>query len=57
MTIIERAFEIAPQCGSIDELKRRLTQEGYSNVNAHFAGRQLKAQLSGLLNTRLRPQQ
>jgi hypothetical protein len=50
MNIIERAFEIAPECGSLDEVKRRLAREGYFNVNAHFEGRQIKSEILARLD-------
>ena len=51
MNIIERAFELAPECSSLDEIKRQLTREGYFNVNAHLAGRQIRAELSARLKS------
>ncbi len=48
--VIERAFQLAPECGSIDELKRRLIREGYLQVNAHLSGRLIRSQISPLLN-------
>jgi len=47
--IIERAFQLAPECGSIDELKRRLMREGYLQVNAHLSGRQIRRDIQPLL--------
>ena len=43
--LIERAFQLAPQCGSLDELRQRLTREGYGNVHAYLDGKQIKQQL------------
>lgn len=43
--IIERAFQLAPKATSIDEIRKALRQEGYSNVDAHLAGASIKAQL------------
>jgi hypothetical protein len=54
-TIIERAFEIAPEYGSIADLKRRLIDEGYTQVNAHLSGRQIRAEILGRLNPQLKP--
>ena len=42
--IIERAFELASS-SSIEEVRKTLKQEGYSNVDAHLAGRSIKADL------------
>jgi hypothetical protein len=50
VNIIERAFAIAPECGSIEELKRRLMREGYLQVNAHLSGRQIRRDLLQRLN-------
>ena len=30
--IIERAFEIAPECGTVEEVRHRLGREGFINV-------------------------
>jgi len=54
--VIERAFQLAPQCTSIDELKRRLIREGYFKVDAHLAGRYTRTQILGLLNRELKQQ-
>ena len=37
-TIIERAFQLAPASTSVDDIRKTLRQEGYSNVDAHLAG-------------------
>ena len=51
--IIKRAFDIAPQCGSLAELKRRLIVEGYFQVNAHLSGWQIRRDLMHRLNRKL----
>jgi len=43
--IIERAFQLAPDSTSIDEIRKALRQEGYSNVDAHLEGASIKADL------------
>jgi len=48
--IIKRAFEIALECGSIEEVKRRLIREGYLHVNAHLTGWQIRREILGRLN-------
>ena len=48
--IIKRAFEIAPECGSIEEVKRRLIAEGYMQVNAHLSGWQIRRELKGRID-------
>ena len=35
--IIERAFQLAPEVSSVDEIRKALRQEGYANVDAHLA--------------------
>jgi tRNA G26 N,N-dimethylase Trm1 len=43
--IIERAFQLAPSYSSVDEIRKALRHEGYSNVDAHLAGASIKADL------------
>jgi tRNA G26 N,N-dimethylase Trm1 len=43
--IIERAFQLARSSTSIDEIRKTLRQEGYSNVDAHLGGASIKADL------------
>lgn len=43
--IIERAFQLARQSTSIEEIRKALRQEGYSNVDAHLGGPSIKADL------------
>jgi hypothetical protein len=43
--IIERAFQLAPSHTSIDDIRKILRQEGYSQVDAHLAGASIKADL------------
>lgn len=43
--IIERAFELARESASIEEIRKALRGEGYSNVDAHLAGASIKADL------------
>ena len=43
--IIERAFQLAPDASSVDEIRKTLRKEGYSNVDAHLAGASIKADL------------
>lgn len=47
--IIERAFELAPECRNFDELAKKLESEGYSQVIEHLRGPQLRSQISPLL--------
>jgi tRNA G26 N,N-dimethylase Trm1 len=43
--IIERAFQLASGSTSLDQIRKTLRQEGYSNVDAHLAGASIKADL------------
>lgn len=54
VNIIERAFQLASECGSIREVRRRLIREGYVNVEAHLMGRQIHREIDGRLNPELR---
>jgi hypothetical protein len=48
--ILERAFELAKtgDCASIDDIRRRLKAEKYSQVDAHLAGATVRRQLLDL---------
>ena len=48
---VERAFELAPDCRSIDEIRRKLKKEGYSNVDEHLHG-VLRKELTGRLKAK-----
>jgi hypothetical protein len=43
--IIERAFELAPSLSSVEEIRKVLRREGYSNVDAHLEGASIRADL------------
>ena len=43
--IIERAFQLARNQTSLDEIRKTLRREGYANVDAHLSGASIKAQL------------
>ena len=43
--IIERAFQLAHDATSIEEIRKALRQEGYSNVDAHLGGASITADL------------
>ena len=46
---IERAYELAPDCSSLDELRAALRRERHSNVDAHLSGSSIRADLRNLL--------
>lgn len=52
-TIIERAFELAGQCGSIEEVRHRLKGEGFFQVDAHLSGPKIRSELALLLDRAL----
>jgi hypothetical protein len=43
--IIERAFQLAGGSANLDDIRKKLRLEGYSNVDAHLAGASIKADL------------
>ena len=55
--IIERAFDLAAECGSLDQVQRRLRDEDYLSVNSHLSGRQTRAEIAKRLNPQLVAQQ
>lgn len=48
---IKRAFEVAPDCNSIGDLKRRLIREGYLRVNANLSGWKVRREVLSLLES------
>ena len=53
--LVKRAFELASNCGTVGEVKRRLIAEGYTQVNAHLAAWQIRRGLLTRLNRGLVP--
>jgi hypothetical protein len=49
---VHRAFQLAPECTSIDEVRRKLKQEGYSAVDEHLQGSSIQDDLKKLLRSR-----
>jgi hypothetical protein len=49
--VVERAFQLAPESRSIDQLRAKLAQEGYARneVDAHLSGGSIRANLKKLL--------
>ena len=47
--VVERAFQVAGSCATLDEIRRTLWSEGYASVDAHLAGRMIRGELSRLL--------
>ncbi|MEO6256885.1 MAG: hypothetical protein ABIO69_08765 [Sphingomicrobium sp.] len=48
-SVVERAFDVAGQCSTIDEIRRLLRDEGFAQVDAHLGGRTIRRQLKALL--------
>jgi hypothetical protein len=44
--IIERAYQLAGECESVDEVRRKLRTEGYFNVEAHLSGGVIRGELT-----------
>jgi hypothetical protein len=50
--IIERAYQLATECVSVDEVRHRLRREGYFDVDAHLRGPRIRGDLTRLLPKR-----
>jgi hypothetical protein len=48
--IIERAFQLAPECGSIKELRKALAKEGFSQFDLQLEGLGIQRELRKLYN-------
>lgn len=46
---VERAFELAPKCTSIGEIRFRLKREGHNAVDEHLQGNSIQNDLKLLL--------
>jgi hypothetical protein len=46
---VQRAFELAPECTTIGEIRFRLKREGYSAVDEHLQGSSVQNDLKLLL--------
>lgn len=53
VNIIERAFELAAESGSIAEVKRKLSREGYFQTDAYLSGKQIRSEIIERLNPEL----
>ena len=43
--IIERAFQLARGSDNLEDIRKTLRREGFSNVEAHLAGASIRAEL------------
>ena len=50
MGIVERAFQLAPQCSSINDLRQALSKEGYSRFDLQLEGLGIQRELRRLYN-------
>lgn len=50
--IIERAFQLASDLSSVDEIRARLKREGYPQVDAHFSSKTFRNELIRALKRR-----
>ena len=49
--VIERAFQLTGCSSNVEEIRVKLRQEGYANVDAHLAGPKIRSDLLKLINT------
>ena len=49
---VERAFQLAPECETLDQLRGKLIMEGHLGVDAHLLSGSLGKQLKKLLRRR-----
>ena len=42
---VKRAFDLAPECTSLDELRSRLKKERFDRVDDHLAGSGIQSEL------------
>lgn len=43
--VIERAFQLAEGCATVEQIRSQLRKEGYSSVDAHLMRRKIRADL------------
>ncbi len=46
---VERAFELARESTSLEEVRKKLRREGYSQVDEHLSGGAIRSTLKKLL--------
>lgn len=51
---VKRAFELAPDCTSIDEIRSRLKREGREAIDEHLQGSSIQKQLKLTLGRNVR---
>jgi hypothetical protein len=50
MGTVERAFQLAPECRSLEELRAKLMSDGHTNIDVHLQG-SLRRDLKKLLKS------
>ena len=48
-SVVERAFQVARSCATLDQVRRTLRDEGYLQVDAHLGGPMIRRELKILL--------
>ena len=46
---VERAFQLAKESASLDEVRQKLRREGYTQVDEHLSGGRIRFELKKLL--------
>ena len=46
--IVERAYQLAPECFNLDEVRAKLRSEGYTQIDDHLSGPTLRNALKKL---------
>lgn len=49
--VIERAYQLAECSANVEQIRAKLRQEGYANVDAHLAGPKIRSDLLKLIDT------
>ncbi|QIL02865.1 hypothetical protein G7078_08760 [Sphingomonas sinipercae] len=52
---VQRAYELAPECQSLEELRAKLRREGHSSVDEHLGSGSLRADLKSKFKKRAGP--
>lgn len=50
--VIERAYQLAQTSAGVEQIRQQLRKEGYSNVDAHLAGRKIRSDLVKIIRCR-----
>ena len=49
-SVVERAFQLAGSCTTVDEIRHTLRHEGYAQVDAHLGGPMIRRELKALID-------